>query len=211
MARMADAGRRWSMRLAAGGAALGLSLGAAAGLPALGQTQATEETETVTRSLSRIDWRAVQRDAAAEGVENVGPGGGLVSFEGSGRSSADNLQIPVLLPSSLLEARDAGALDEPMELLARTNDYSAEAKQSPRRYYITGTRVFFEAPPEGDVLRPVSDEIFVEASDYGVTASFERYGVAYTVEIECALPTADPECIGEQKVRQLASEMTFVP
>ncbi|MEL6980637.1 MAG: hypothetical protein AAGM38_18495, partial [Pseudomonadota bacterium] len=182
----------------------------AAPVGASAQTQATEETETVTRSLSRIDWRAVQRDAAEAGVDNVAPGGGLASFEGTGRSTADNLQIPVLLPSSLLAARDAGALDEPFELLARTNDYSAEAKQSPRRYYITGTRVFFESPPGGDALASTSEELLVETSLYGISASFERYGVAYTVEIECDLPTADPECIGEQKVRRLVAEMTFV-
>lgn len=173
-----------------------------------------EPDKSVKRTLSPIDWPRVQTDAVEAGAPDVGPGGGgLASFEGSGRSTADNLQVPVLLPGSLISANEEKTLDEPMELLARTNDYSAEAKRAPRSYLIQGTRYVFEAPdgedaaPEGDEAGPVS----VEKSEYGISASFERYGAVYTVEIFCALPSADVECNDEAKIRELVAEMTFVP
>lgn len=185
---------------------------------AQGDAQTPQEEQGVTRTLSPIDWPRVQSEAAEAGAPNVAPGGGgLASFEGSGRNSADNLQLPVLLPSSLIAANEAGELDEPLELLARTNDFSAEAKRGPRSYLIQGTRYVFQAPegaaePAPEVqAEEASDPVTVEKSEYGISATFQRYGAVYTIEIFCALPPADAECNDEAKVRELAAEMTFVP
>lgn len=174
--------------------------------------RAQSSEQGTTRTLAPIDWPTVQRDAAAAGVEGVRPGGGgLVSFEGSGRASADNLQIPVLLPRSLIDAGRLNQLDAPLELLARTNDYSAEARAAPRSYLIQGTRVIFEidgeAPPPQNDPGPVN----IEQTAYGIEASFARYGVMYSITIHCALPSADPQCNNDARIRELAAEMTFVP
>lgn len=182
-----------------------------------GAESAETEEKTVTRTLNPIDWPRVQTQALEAGVEGVGPGGGLARFEGSSGRSADNLQIPVLLPSSLIAAHEEDRLDQPMELLARTNDYSAEAKLAPRSYLIQGTRFVFEAPEGAAEPAPqvqaaeVEDPISIEQNEYGIAASFERYGAIYTIEIFCALPSADVECNEETRVRELVAEMTFVP
>ncbi|MEM9726677.1 MAG: hypothetical protein AAF909_14625 [Pseudomonadota bacterium] len=180
--------------------------------PTLGLGQsANDRPEAASRSLNQVDWAAAQRDAQAAGVAQVAPGGGLLSFEGTGRASADNLQIPVLIPRSLIEASRDGALDQPMELLARTNDYSVEARIAPNSFLISGTRVVFETDAEIRRAIPAVEEVYVEPNEYGITASFERYGAVYTIEIFCPLPTADPLCLEETRVRTLAAEMTFAP
>lgn len=193
-------------------AVLAAALAALTTPAARAQTAAAGDAETATRTLNRIDWPAARDDAQEAGVDNLAVGGGLASFAGAGRETADNLQVPVLLPKSLIEANRLNRLDEPMELLARTNDYSAEAKIAPNSFLIQGTRVVFEAPEGSEEdIAPVDDPLFVEQNEYGVTASFERYGAVYTIDIFCPLPTADPLCVDEAKIRELAAEMTFAP
>lgn len=160
---------------------------------------------------SEIDWEQVRRDAEAQGLDTGDPreGLGFTSFEGVG-GDASELRIPVLLPSSLIEAGRLNQLDEPLQLTASVNTYSAEAVDAPRSYLITGTRIVFDgvAPAEG---QQTSGELFVEISVYGVEASFERYGAVYSITIFCADPRTDPECTEEDTARRLASEMILAP
>lgn len=181
---------------------------AALALPLAAQAQSTEPTQG---DLSPIDWGAVTRDAEEAGVFTADPrqGGTLSTFEGGG-AAFSGLSIPVLLPASLIEAGQLNQLDEPLEVVARRHDYSAEAKIAPRSYQITGTRFVFNAPDDA----PVSDTpspVFVEQAVYGMEASFERYGAFYTITIYCADPANDPECVDETRVRSLATEMTIAP
>lgn len=168
--------------------------------------------ETVSPGANvEIDWEQVRRDAEAQGLDTGDPreGLGFTSFEGVG-GDVSQLQIPVLLPSSLVEAGRLNQLDEPLQLTASVNTYSAEAVDAPRSYLITGTRVVFdgEQPPES---QETASEVFVDNSVYGIEASFERYGAVYSITIFCADPRNDPECVEEDTIRRLAEEMRLAP
>lgn len=187
---------------------LNLILGAAAlamvGTPGLAD-------EPPPGDLSPIDWNSVEQDAEREGVYTARPqeGATLSTFEGGG-AAFSGLSIPVLLPASLIEAGQLNQLDEPLALVARRHDYSAEAKIAPRSYQITGTRFVFDAP-EGGEPSDAASEVFVEGAVYGIEASFERYGAFYTITIYCADPGRDPVCTEETRVRELAAEMAIAP
>lgn len=190
-------------------AALGLSAAIAAAAALAAPASAQE--------LSTIDWEAVDRDARAQGLESGRPSRsvGFTSFEGVG-DSADNLTIPVLLPQPLIEAGRRNQLDQPLELLAGVNNYSAEAQNAPRSYLVQGTRVFFESVPavgdEGaDDPAPATQEVVLTRTLYGVEASFERYGAVYSVTIFCADPARDPECAEDSTIRFLAAQMILAP
>lgn len=191
-----------------------LVLISAAGAAALLAAGAVAQTTGVTtRTLSTIDWPRAEEDASAAGLASARPssGLGLQSFGGARAAGATNLQIPLLMPQSIVDASSDGLLEAPLELIARTNDYSAEARWNGRSYQIDGTRVVFElADAPGEPEAPDSD-VFVEVSDYGVNASFERYGANYSITIYCDEPLSDPECASEDRVRELAAEMTFTP
>lgn len=161
--------------------------------------------------LGEIDWEAVERDAAAAGLESGRPqrSDGLTTFEDGGAAAA-NLTIPVLLPSSLVAAGRLNQLDQPLELIASRNAYSAEAANAPRSYVVQGTRVFFE--DDGAAIdEQAAADLSINRLEYGVEVSFERYGAVYTVTIFCADPVRDPECAGDTRIRQLASEMSLAP
>lgn len=170
-----------------------------------------DAAEPARGDLAPIDWDAVERDAEEAGVFTADPreGATLSTFEGGG-AAFSGLSIPVLLPSSIIEAGQFNQLDEPLEVVARRHDYSAEAKIAPRSYQITGTRFVFDTA-EGAVESDEPSNIFVEQAVYGMEASFERYGAFYTITIYCADPVNDPECVDEARARALAEEMIIAP
>ncbi len=121
---------------------------------------------------------------------------------------AEGLEIPLLMPKSLLAANRRNQLDEPLTLDSDENYYSSEAKLAPRSYLVSGTRVVFEI--KGGVKpEPTVSEISVELAEWGVEATFERYGAMYSISIYCARPQEDPECTDEARVRELADDMVL--
>ncbi len=199
----------WSATARLATAALGgaaLSLGLFAGAPAHAQQSAPRPV------IGSVDWEAADADARALGIEGARPAQSpTVTAAVGGRANASGLRVPLLLPTSLIEAGRLGQLDEPLRLVAETFSYTAEAKAAPRSYLVQGTRYIFEVDEvEFDATAPVG-EVYVERLEYGIEASFERYGVLYSVTIFCADPVGDEECAEEDTVRRLASEMALVP
>lgn len=195
-------------RLGAALAAAVLTLSIAAGAaPARAQSEQAPD-----RKLAPIDWPEAEADAARRPPEKIqagrAPAGVLLQFSPAQLARAEGLEIPLLMPKSLLEANRLNQLDEPLTLDSDVNNYTSEAKLAPRSYLVSGTRVVFEI--KGGVKPdPTQSEVSVEVAEWGVEATFERYGALYSISVYCARPQEDPECAKEDKVRALASEMVL--
>jgi len=53
------------------------------------------------------------------------------------------------------------------------------------------------------------DALRVSATEFGQVASFNRYGAAYSVTLECDDPQTDPRCADDVLVRRLARSLVI--
>lgn len=196
---------------------LAKQLGAAAfialGAVCAAQAQQENAAPTLRPAIAAVNWEEADQDAQALGITDARPASSrtIVAATG-GRATAEGLWMPLLLPQSLIDAGRLGQLDEPLRLNAATFNYTAEAKAAPRSYLVQGTRYIFEIDDVTFEEEPTAiGDIFVERLEYGIEASFERYGVMYSITIFCADPAGDEECAEEAMVRRLASEMALIP
>lgn len=190
---------------------LSAALAGALAFVALGVSEAGAQQEP-ERKLAPIDWPKAEADAARRGVEPLEAGreraGIFLHFSPAQLARAENLNIPLLMPKSLIQANRRNQLDEPLTLISDETNYSSEAKLAPRNYVVSGTQVVFEIPGGVKPVEAPSD-VYVEFADWGIEATFERYGALYSIAIYCAAPQSDPECTQEDKVRALAGEMVL--
>jgi hypothetical protein len=64
--------------------------------------------------------------------------------------------------------------------------------------------------PHADLrARIPTDGVVIEHTEFGLDASFSRFGAAYSISLECADPT-DRRCIDDAFVRGLISRLTVV-
>lgn len=188
---------------------IGATIAAALSLGAL-QAQAEQTPE---RKLAPIDWPKAEADAAARRPVPIesgqSPRGVLLQFSPAQLARAGDLEIPLLMPKSLLDMNRRNQLDVPLTLESDKTNYSSEAQLAPRSYLVSGTRVVFEIKGGVKAAPPATDDVYVEIADWGVEATFERYGAMYSISIYCAQPQTDPECTQEDRVRELAAEMVL--
>lgn len=190
-----------------------LAVASAIGISLFGDVAETQEpAPTPTPTIAPVDWEAADDDARAKGLDGARPEQSEAAVAATGgAANAGSLEVPLLFPTSLVEAGKLGQLDSPLNVIAEQYAYSAEAKAAPRSYVVQGTRFVFEVESinfEQDALGP--EDVDVETMEYGVEATFERYGVYYSVAIFCADPVGDAQCADEETVRRLASEMELI-
>lgn len=175
--------------------------------------QEQEPAPTARAYIGGVDWGRAEQDAEAAGLESSRAlESTMIDDVTAGRADADDLLLPLLFPSSLIEAERLGQLDEPLLVNADRFAYSAEARAAPRSYLVQGSRFIFVVDEiDYEAPAPTAEDIFVEQLIDGVEASFERYGVLYSVAIFCADPIGDPQCVSDETVRRLAAEMALMP
>jgi hypothetical protein len=118
------------------------------------------------------------------------------------------VKIPIMLPEKIFEFDS---------LVFRPgkggNHYFANAKMPGLTVLIFGSRVVSEPPEQSPSRRsfvaPQTSAYTVSRTENGYRLGMTRYGVPYTISIECEKRT-DARCGNDQYIRSLADSMTFV-
>ena len=99
-------------------------------------------------------------------------------------------------PTTTFTANEA-LLDKAKHYSVREHGYSASLAPEGHHVYIAGIRLVHEYPQieldeAGDAL--LEQPYRLSRTHQIVTLSFSRFGVGYTIDIECAKPMDDPRC-----------------
>ena len=126
-------------------------------------------------------------------------------------AAINSIQIPVLLP---------GEPDLAANLRVFPNGpfYTASSKSAGMSFVLTGAGRAFPLPPgaakglPGGSLagRIPPDGIVIDGSEAGISASFNRYGAAYSILLECASPLADSRCTSAAYIRGVIGRLVMI-
>ncbi len=201
------------MRLRAEVLAVGIGLALLA-LAASAQQQRLRPLARFVRS-PLIQSRALAIDLKGAGVEAKGAPtqrGRRINlrFIAANQALIDQTTIPVLLPSEPPLARN-------LMIFPNGAHYAISSHSGGMSFHLTGHgRAFDLAPaavrrlPRADFrARIPADGVVIEHSESGIDASFNRFGAAYSISLECADP-ADRRCNDEMFVRGLIQRLMVV-
>ena len=144
------------------------------------------------RVVKTVDWGAASTDRSRE---EAGLPAALVA-------EMKQVTIPVLLPTD-------DAILGSMTLVGSPLSYGASFRATTHGVAIDGTNVAMVAPSiEGASSAPGEQRI--HRGEGSVTLTFQRYGVAYAVTVECDSPESDPHCLEDAYVRSIAQQLAPV-
>lgn len=153
-----------------------------------------------------IDWARARQDAQAPTSPKT------QRFITLNRQAIDTLRLPVLLPKD-------PDLASSLRLFPRGDSYTVSAKLARFAFTLTGSRQAFHLPPDavktlppgGLKSRVPADGILVEVNESGgIDVSQTRFGVHYSISLECADGQKDQRCANDRYVRGLISRLTVV-
>lgn len=124
----------------------------------------------------------------------------------------DQITIPVLLPSE-------PALAEHLRIFPNEAHYAVSSTgQGGMAFHMTGHGKAFDLMPaavrrlpHADLrARIPGDGIVIEHTEFGLDASFNRFGAAYSISLECADPVGDKRCADDAFIRGLVARLIVV-
>ncbi|MEA1942748.1 MAG: hypothetical protein U9P68_10925 [Pseudomonadota bacterium] len=156
------------------------------------------EARQDARTQTQFDTRAV---AARRAPRFPQPGN-------EGAEAVTDTRLPVLIPSS--NALGLGA-DPQTLLFPRENFYTLSITGADILVEVFGTRLAHATAPDDAAGRRLragdGDGYRVTATRYGQELSFNRYGAAYSITVECTRPEEDARCTAGDYVRRLADSL----
>jgi hypothetical protein len=185
--------------------AISAAVAALLAVPAASQTPAAQQP---TRDLSRL---AAQRLPRPPSVDWQGAVGGARRSAGAAenlgkldREAIDRTQVPILLPTT-------PGLIATARIYSFGDYYSITADLPGAGVSLTGTTSVVTLPAKSRLTLDSSapELLTIQRTVDGQLASFQRYGVLYTVEVRCDDPK-DPRCRSEALVRQIIGAATTV-
>ncbi|MFS2318415.1 hypothetical protein RMQ97_10790 [Maricaulis sp. D1M11] len=159
-----------------------------------------------------VDWNRVSTDIQIQQRQYFNPTVGseiqirpFILPRNPDAGNAPVARLPILIPTlSALGIRQ----DAPAFLFPQRYFYTYSVSDNGLLVEVFGTRLAHNRAPDdrsGRRLRVTDGEgLRVERTEYGFDVSFNRFGVAYTVTVECDIPRADTRCTGETYARDLA-------
>ena len=156
-----------------------------------------------------IDWQSVDRQTQSGANER----GRAVNakFLAANQAEMAKIAIPVMLPSDPDLAAN-------LRIFANGPFYNASSRSSGLSFVITGSgRAFALAPrtaralPQASLVSRIpADGIVIEQTESGIDAGFSRFGVSYSVALECAKGHDDPRCGDPAYVRAIIGRLMVV-
>jgi hypothetical protein len=162
-----------------------------------------------------IDWVAAREDGRAQAAQ---PGEittaavrQVPQFPRPANEQAaevTNTRLPVLIPASAALGFDS----EPAVLLfPRENFYNLSITGDDILIEVFGTRLAHAQAPNAQAARNLragdGDGYRFSQTEYGREVSFNRYGAAYSITVECDAPETDPRCASDDYARQLVQSL----
>ncbi len=202
-----------TLALALGGFAA--VLGAPLAAPALAQDGPLADRRAAIQGRPDLDYRRVDWDAVRGHLRERRLLRTRPSVRAAESARFQECHVPILLPS-LAAVRERR---EQMALFPQRDQYAAFLDRGDHTIEIIGTRIVRRAERsrpvidrmrEGMAGQSMEDGVLVAAGDYGIDLSFSRYGIAYTISIQCERGAAEtPACRDEGYIRSLADTMAF--
>jgi hypothetical protein len=132
-------------------------------------------------------------------------------FISANAPAINSIQIPVLLPGD-------PDLAPGLRIFPNGPFYTASSKSNGMSFVLMGSgRAFPVSPgaakglPGGSLAgRIPADGIVIDGSEAGINASFNRFGAAYSISLECANPKTDPRCNNPAYIRGLIGRLMVV-
>jgi hypothetical protein len=125
-----------------------------------------------------------------------------------GAANVTMTRLPVLIPTSAALGLGESAVTR---LFPQTDFYTLSITGPDILIEVFGTRLAHAVTPDAASrrrLRAADPSGYrVSQTEYGRELSFNRYGAAYSVTVECAEPETDTRCTSETYVRQLADAL----
>lgn len=115
----------------------------------------------------------------------------------------DKISLPVLLPNRPSLLVNATPTHGPTwyAVSLKSEDHSVFIAGDRRERFVPGVSDNAESPPDFEVRVTRSRGI--------VHATWKAFGVAYTLDVECAAPLQDPKCTHDDYARELAGSVAF--
>ena len=156
-----------------------------------------------------VDWGAASQQT--RGRFNERGRSVNAKFLAANQGAIDRVSIPVLLPG---DPDLAGGL----RFFPNGQFYTVSSSSNGMSFVLTGAGAAYplapgtvRALPKGDLRTRLSpDGITVEQGEGGLDASFSRFGVAYSISLECADTLGDPRCNDPAYVRQVIGRLMVV-
>ncbi len=162
-----------------------------AAAPAAGEEQVAQPAMAGPQAVEgAIDW------AAARAAKPASPGDGMVSVQ-----SGEPPQVPVLLPSGIVQAQNARA-----PALVTTEDGYFATYQTPKYdAIVNGTKKAYATGAAGPAA--AKDEMKFTTGEASAQLAFSRFGADYLIEFECRAVDGGDSCITEPEAREFADSL----
>ena len=155
-----------------------------------------------------VDWKGASQQA--RGALNQRGQRANIKVIAANRAKIDTVAIPVLLPGDPDLAAN-------LRFFPNGAFYTASSSSNGMSFVITGSGRGFplgartvRGLPGGDLKSRIpADGILIAQTEAGLDASFSRFGVSYSISLECASRT-DTRCTDEGYVRGVIARMTVV-
>ena len=160
-----------------------------------------------------IDWAVMRRDDRGQGTAGAtaAASGAAPSFPqpaNLGAQAVLQTRLPVLIPTENALALDG---DRDALLFPEENFYTLSISTPDILVEVFSTRLTHASAPGRDTSRQLQavdeDGYSFAQTEFGLELSFNRYGAAYSVSVECAKPDTDARCIRDDYVRQVAGSL----
>ncbi|MEP4165105.1 hypothetical protein [Maricaulis sp.] len=183
-----------------------------ASLAALQQQQQQPPAPDAPRTMP-INWAAAREDARTQTQFNtqavaVRQVQRFPQPVNDGAANVAATRLPVLIPTSAALGLGESAVTR---LFPQADFYTLSITGPDILVEVFGTRLAHAVPPDAASrrrLRAADPAGYrVSQTEYGRELSFNRYGAAYSVTVECAAPGTDTRCTSETYVRQLADAL----
>ncbi len=166
--------------------------------PAPARPEAPEAPEQRTRDgdphpvgpkLQQVNWDEVEIDPAA-----------VAALPVAQRTKLDAIRMPVLVPN------DAALLAT--AVVTHNGDwYATTTKGDDVTVYIRGSRAAYTVPGMEEVVMP---EVMISRTHGIVTATFQRFGASYNLDVECLGPMEDPRCVDDDYIESVVDGLAVV-
>lgn len=163
------------------------------------EVETDQDVEVARTTIKRavIDWEKARADYA---TRDTGPDDNLFEV-----ASADDLPVPILLPSTPVTA--ASTDDNSMSFRPLEDGYYAVYRGEVYDMIINGTDRLVAAP--GRVSSQTDTDLRFEETMTGAQIAFSRYGASYLVEFACksAAAAMGDGCVSEEEARTAVQDL----
>ena len=152
------------------------------------------QASAVKKRVASIDWADAQEHPQAE----------LASLSAEQRARLADAPVPALVPNrpQLLGAAT---------VTSGEHWYAASLDGHGHSVYVSGTRLETVVPnlKVVDDQPDIRDDFRITRNELIVSLSFNAFGAAYVIEVECAQPSTDTRCTDDGYVVALANELVL--